>query len=274
MLDRPVNLWILLLLGCMVQGILSWSIGCGGIRYKNLSLPTEPIYHEQTGAYWQAAYTDCNGMAYLITFPASYEQSPNQPYPVILFLHSMAEWGEPIEAVIENTKQGGEGNGLAAYALADVAFPFLTVSPLCPSKKYWPRLDTELNDLLEELFRYYPLDRTRCYGTGVSMGGMGIWQLAMTYPDWFTAIAPISGGIYDPPMDVDLRALKTQAIWAFHDRFDEEIPLEKEESFIHQLQQAGYDVTYSITETGRHFIHESIYEDGKLFKWFLTHRRE
>ncbi len=57
----------------------------------------------------------------------------------------------------------------------------------------WGRRDAiEVLDLVQ---RKYDTDPTRTYLTGHSMGGHGTWQLGVTYPDRFAALAPSAGWI-------------------------------------------------------------------------------
>ena len=55
----------------------------------------------------------------------------------------------------------------------------------------WGRLDAlEVLDLVK---RSFPIDTTRVYLTGHSMGGHGTWHIALAHPDLFAASAPEAG---------------------------------------------------------------------------------
>jgi len=71
----------------------------------------------------------------------------------------------------------------------------------------------------------------------------------------------------------DLEALLGVPMWVFHDRDDPHIELRHEQEPVERLQALGGDVRLTITETGRHYIHEPVLEQGALFEWFLAHRR-
>jgi poly(3-hydroxybutyrate) depolymerase len=49
--------------------------------------------------------------------------------------------------------------------------------------------------VIKDIAAHYPLDRSRVYATGMSNGGMLVYQLAAMHPDWFAAIAPVSATI-------------------------------------------------------------------------------
>ena len=49
--------------------------------------------------------------------------------------------------------------------------------------------------VIEDVAAHHPLDRGRIYATGMSNGGMLVYQLAARHPEWFAAIAPVSATI-------------------------------------------------------------------------------
>jgi predicted peptidase len=235
--------------------------------FVRTELPTGRQSDPSTGNYWIADYSAKSGLNYVITFPKEYAIDSNKKWPLIVFLHSMAERGNNINLIISNPE--GEGNGIIPYVLKKENFQFITISPLCPDKAYWPSIDDRLDLLIEDINAKYLIQTEKVYLTGVSMGGMGVWSLAMSHPKWFSAVAPISGAIYFPPMIENLQAIKNLPVWAFHDLNDPDIPISKEQDTIRRLQQINPNVTYTISETGEHYIHEDIYEDNQLFNWFL-----
>lgn len=50
-----------------------------------------------------------------------------------------------------------------------------------------------VEELLEKLCGDYRVDRDRLYLVGISMGGYGVWDMAMRSPDLFAAAVPICG---------------------------------------------------------------------------------
>jgi polyhydroxybutyrate depolymerase len=49
--------------------------------------------------------------------------------------------------------------------------------------------------MIDQIASKRPLDRRRVFATGMSNGGMFVYQLASAHPDWFAAIAPVSATI-------------------------------------------------------------------------------
>jgi len=236
--------------------------------FKKTEFPTGYQIDPVTGNYWMAAFSESSGLNYIITFPKDYEIDAKVTYPLIIFLHSTAERGDSMNLVMHNPV--GEGNGLAPYALKKDGFKFITISPLCPSKAHWPLLNSRLNLLIKDITQKYCINNKKIYLTGVSMGGMGVWSLAMSFPKWFAAIAPISGGVYSPPMIENTKAIKNIPTWAFHDLYDPDIPISKEQGTINRLQKINLSVRYTTSSTGVHYIHQEIYASDELFDWFLS----
>ncbi len=50
---------------------------------------------------------------------------------------------------------------------------------------------TEIQDIIRQLREQYPIDETRIYATGFSMGGCKTWDLYQEYPATFAALAPM-----------------------------------------------------------------------------------
>ncbi len=215
-----------------------------------------------------ASLRTTSALDYVVTVPQT--EPPPDGYPLIVFLHGLAERGAEPAAVIDHP--GGTGRGLAAFALTDPDFPFVTVSPLCPRGRFWPLLGGKLDRTLDAVLVDHPIDPERVYLTGVSMGGMGVWAWALRSPDRFAAVAPIAGGIYRPWMRADVERLRSTPVAAFHDARDPEIPIGKTSRWIDHIAALGGDATLEVTTTGRHLIHEPVFEEGALFDWFLSHR--
>ena len=59
---------------------------------------------------------------------------------------------------------------------------------------YRDTAEQDVMDVLAEVHRDYNIDPSRIYLMGHSMGGFGTWSIAMSHPDVFAALGPISGG--------------------------------------------------------------------------------
>ncbi len=222
-----------------------------------------------TGVDLQAGFAEASGLGYVLTLPPG--EAPEGGWPLIVFLHSLEERGDLLARVVEHAD--GQGRGLAAIALDHPEWPTLTLSPLCPRRSYWFREHARLIALIDEVADEWGVDPDRIALTGVSMGGMGVWSLATAHPDRFSALAPIAGGVYSPPMSGRVEVLSDVPMWAIHDRRDPSIPLAKEQPAIDRLRQAGGDVRQTLLDTGEHYVHEAVYDAGELVRWLLAQER-
>lgn len=206
---------------------------------------------------------------YLVQFPGNFEGDSRRHYkwPIILFLHGMGERGSCIEMV--------KKHGPTKIAAIDREFPFIVVSPQCPQGHWWR---TEwLEALLDEICETLPIDASRIYLTGLSMGGFGTWNLAMACPERFAAIAPVCGGGdpyppfgYDEKKSQSLRALP---IWTFHGAMDTVVKIEETERMVRILRHFGCNIEFTVYPEAEHNCWTQTYENPKLYDWFLKQRK-
>jgi predicted peptidase len=255
----------------MITGLIFLLFLPGCISFRKIQgLPEDRQVDSISGNYWLADYSRRGGLNYIVTFPGRYFET-NDSFPLILFLHSFAERSRDLKILIRND-EGGDDR-LAVKALRETQFPFITVSPLCPDHEGWPFLDRRLNLLMKDAVKKYRINTSKIYLTGISMGGMGSWSLAMDHPRWFAAVAPVSGAIIFPMTIMKPGALKDIPVWAFHDKNDPTIAIKYEQGKVDRLEKAGVNIRYTITDTGRHDIWKNIYSNSDLFKWFLENEK-
>ncbi len=132
-----------------------------------------------------------NTLQYCLFLPDDY--SPDQKYPVILFLHGAGEIGS------DNVTQLRNINNMFTKNSDYVSQSIL----ICPQTPEWWRLDREYGDgkgtltsalhLLQEIQNEYSCDENRIYLTGLSMGGYATWELLQNYGEIFAAAVPVCG---------------------------------------------------------------------------------
>ena len=212
---------------------------------------------------------------YWLHLPEGY-QPPNtsgefQRWPVILFLHGMGERGDSLQTLGRLLVYG-----IPKQAQEDPTFPFIAVSPQCPSDMFWPQMINELDLLLDSVLKMYACDPDRVYLTGLSMGGYGSWHMALTYPDRFAAMAPVCGGfypgVYEAP--INICSLRGLPIWAFHGALDTVVPPEQTLALVDALKDCGGDVRLTIYSDVGHDSWVPAYSDPTLYEWFLSNRRD
>jgi predicted peptidase len=149
----------------------------------------------------------------------------------------------------------------------DLHFPFIVVSPQCSLDATWS--SRVLGRVLDEVVREYHVDRDRIYVTGLSMGGLGTWALAIAHPRRFAAIAPICGG-GDPS---HICVIKHLPVWTFHGAKDTGVPIEYTEVMVQALHECGGNVRFTIYPDAEHDSWTETYNNPELYRWFLEHRR-
>jgi hypothetical protein len=119
--------------------------------------------------------------------------------------------------------------------------------------------DTETDSIhvIETVQRMFNVDKTLL--GGFSMGGYGCWRFFLRHPDLFDAVAVMSGMPYNPRVNLpeyDMRdktgAGKDTPIFVAHGTADQSIHVEYTDSFVRQLEDEGYDVTYLRIEGAGH----------------------
>lgn len=95
----------------------------------------------------------------------------NEKLPVILFLHGRDQRGDDLELL--------KIRGIPQLVEEQQDFPFIIISPQCPSYYIWPSVFDGIIAILDEVARTQPVDLSRIYLTGLSMGGYAVWDLAM-----------------------------------------------------------------------------------------------
>ena len=199
-------------------------------------------------------------VSYLISTPKDYSMSGN-PSPLLLFLHGAGErgndlnllkkWGPP--KIIEN---GGE-------------LPFIVVSPQCPEGQFWNSF--LLKGLLDEVIENYNVDKSRIYLTGLSMGGYGTFDFAMSYPQYFAAVAPVCGG-GNAALAFRMKNIPT---WIFHGELDQAVPYERSVEMEQALKKLDAEPLFTTLDKGGHMdAWVYAYNEAGLWEWFLKHRKK
>ena len=160
---------------------------------------------------------DPSTLNYLLFMPRDTTAVENGKYPLIITLHGIGERGSDLWKV--------KNEGLPKILDGNNTFPFIVVSPQCPSTTEWYYNDGVqqlVNKMIDSVIARYPVDTNRIYLTGLSMGGIGTLDLAIRYPKRFAALIPIAFRIED---GWDLCTIKDIPMWAFHGQRDPIIPI-------------------------------------------------
>ncbi|MCX7638378.1 MAG: prolyl oligopeptidase family serine peptidase [Cyclobacteriaceae bacterium] len=193
-------------------------------------------------------------------------------YPLIIFLHGAGERGRDNEANLKYITD------LFLNPYNRKKFPAFVMVPQCPQQKWWapqnwsdkPASPADLViRLADDLVKSYPIDVSRIYLMGLSMGGNGTWYLLTRYPDRFAAGVPICGwGNREL-----IPAMKDIPVWAFHGDKDPVVPAEKSRELISALQNAGGHPRYTEYKDTGHDSWTPALNEPELLKWLFSFKR-
>ena len=217
---------------------------------------------------------------YRLMKPANME--PGKKYPVVLFLHGAGERGT------DNEKQLYYFPTWMADPEMREKYPCFLIAPQCrPDKKWvdvdWSRTDSaklpkEPSDqmrvamaVLDKVIKENPVDKSRIYLTGLSMGGYGSWDLAMRRPKYFAAVAPVCGGGDESQAEL----LLGTPIFAYHGDKDGAVPVERTRRMIKALKEAGAEPLYTELPGVGHNSWNQAYQDADgVVPWMFKQERK
>jgi predicted peptidase len=182
-------------------------------------------------------------------------------WPLILYLHGRSLRGSDLSRV--------GAYGLPKRLKKDKGFPFIVVAPQLPADQRWT--DTKaLAALVEDVCKLYPVDRTRVYAMGYSMGASGTWRVAHDYPTKFAAVVSVAG-TYEKPLAYSGK-LKKVPIWVIHGTADKDASFPVAKSVIDLHRQKG-GLGFFTALTGKDHNIPYVFDDSRLYKWVLQYRR-
>lgn len=237
------------------------------------------------------------GFDYLLFVPLA---AAGVKSPLILHLHGAA----PQDFNAEKHKESSLPKLAETMAAAKESFPFFVVSPVMPGGRgRWSDYEGRLLALVDTICGRFPVDRSRIYLTGFSMGGVGAWRIAANNPSKFAAMANLCSAWAFKGDELQERPevlvpLKDMPIWIFHGKLDKTVPVAEAEKLDAALRKVGNTPRVSIFPEEDHFIWKTVYvkeftlpppspsapsaEGGasetpgvkaSLFDWFLKHSR-
>ncbi|CAE8699119.1 unnamed protein product, partial [Polarella glacialis] len=155
---------------------------------------------------------------------------------------------------------------------------FVVISPVCEwNWKHSPSNWTL--ELVQALCAAEWVDHTRVYLAGVSMGGMGTWELGARRPELFAAIAPVASYHKDDNRDYlasRLRDCQTPVL-AVHSHADTTCPVSQEQLLWKRLYNNGAGcLQVELSDALDHTqLFESAFCDSTfLYEWLLLFKRE
>ena len=196
-----------------------------------------------------------------VYLPDEYDADSNTDWPAIFFLHGKDEIGKVFDILPDG--------GLHSFVEKN-DLPFIILEPQCPAGSEWVFQLDALMSFLEKMGEHYRIDTDRIYLTGLSMGAIGAWHLAIRFPTAFAAVVPISGGTYPFLGYPDAVArIKDVPVWTFHGADDPVLPIALTKILVDTLKRNGGDITYTYYENTGHDAWTRTYSNGEIYQWLL-----
>lgn len=182
--------------------------------------------------------------------------------PLIVFISGDGEKGTEIEKVkIHGPLKYLKTHALDAYVLA----------PQCKEGEKWSI--ESIYELILKIQKENTIDSDRIYVTGLSSGGWAAWNLALSYPDMFAAVVPISGF-------VDLIELESACKIAniptriFHGLLDDVVKVDYAITIYKELKKCNAkDVELTIFDDAGHDSWTRVYDNPEIYEWMLKQRK-
>lgn len=226
-------------------------------------------------------------LLYRIQYPLNY--SAHKKYPLVILLHGAGERGN------DNNAQLFWGANVFADSGNRARYPAIVVFPQCPKQDFWARLNRQNQPagyaapvfhfdtnpqpgkalglvmvLLDSLINSGHVQTKKIYIGGLSMGGMGTFELLWRRPDVFAAAFPICGG--GEPGTVKAYASRT-AVWVFHGDSDPVVPPINSRIMVEALQKAGGQVRYSEYPGVSHDSWKNAFQEPDFLPWIFRQKK-
>lgn len=241
----------------------------------------------QTEGYQKALYIEGKDtLRYRILYPLDYK--PGKKYPVVVFLHGSGERG------MDNEKQLVHGSKLFADSANRKKYPAFVIFPQCPPTEGWSKMRAERKTETGPPLRTYPTDEAigtplllvthlvdslvknriadskRIYVGGLSMGGMGTFEILWRRPDLFAAAFPICGGGAESSAAVYGRKFP---IWVFHGADDAVVDVNESRKMVAALKEARAKVRYSEYPGVNHNSWDNAFAEKDLLPWLFDKKK-
>jgi predicted peptidase len=204
--------------------------------------------------------------------------------PLVMYLHGSGGLGT------DNQKQMGLGNvfGTRLWALPESQkeHPCYVVVP--QTDRGWMRYGDPapgdsvarvipgLGDgarvaleIIEVLRKEFPIDETRIYLTGQSMGGGGVWNMTAHKPKLFAAAAACCGSASVEPATMSA----STPVWNFHGGADQTVAVTVSRDRIAALRKAGAHPLSTEYPGVGHNVWEWAYTEPSLLTWLFAQKR-
>jgi len=240
-------------------------------------------------AFARHVFRDPEGkrMPYRLFRPAHLE--PGRTYPLVVFLHGAGGSGTDNDRQLRGANVFGalvwtlpeNQERHPAFVLApqsDVNWACTIYDPKNPPQtladlKWCPPEALGLGaglafGIIDSLLGTLPIDRSRIYVTGHSMGGAGTWHMIAHRPRFFAAAVPVCGH----PLVATAGAIKDVPVWNFHGGADEVEPVATSRVMIEALRKIGGRPRHTEYAGVGHDVFMWAYTEPALVEWLFAQK--
>tara|TARA_R110002051_G_scaffold6950_1_gene32827 strand:+ start:829 stop:1641 length:813 start_codon:yes stop_codon:yes gene_type:complete len=220
-------------------------------------------------------------LKYRIMLPKDFSESSQ--YPVVFFLHGAGERGN------DNTSQLVHGSSLFASEDNRDNFPAIVIFPQCPKNEYWANatidrstkpiglnfpLDTAptkplslVMELLDDMLARPYVNKNKIYVGGLSMGGMGTFEILYRKPEIFAAAITICGA-GNP--EATIKYAKSIPLWVFHGAKDDVVSPLSSVGMVEGLLKNGGRPNFNLYANDNHNSWDSAFAEPELLPWLFS----
>lgn len=218
---------------------------------------------------------------YRIMYPKDF--SEDKQYPFVLFLHGAGERGD------NNVSQLAHGSKLFATDDNRESYPAIVIFPQCPQDDYWANVSVDratkpltlkfsnggeptkaLNlvmQLMDKMVAKPFVNQNQVYVGGLSMGGMGTFELLSRKPNLFAAAFAICGG---GNTDAAKAYATTVDLWIFHGAKDDVVDPQLSVDMVAAILKYGGKPNFSLYADDNHNSWDSTFAEPKLLTWLFS----
>jgi len=237
----------------------------------------------ETGEYLYKTYENGDDiLQYRILYPDGFD--PKAKYPVVVFLHGMGERGDDNETQLRH--------GARLFQDSMKSYPAIVIFPQCPVTDYWANLERPdeggakrkftfyydeaphptlqlVIELIDKVLAESYTDKDRLYVSGLSMGGMGAFELSYRLQNKVAAAMPICGG---GPKSKGKEMTKVP-YWVFHGIKDDVVHYRYSIAMTRAIQQAGGKAKITLFPEANHNSWDPAFADPDFLSWMFAQKR-
>lgn len=219
---------------------------------------------------------------YRVMMPQHFESS--KQYPLVVVLHGAGERGD------DNRKQLNHGSELF-YNLRD-SYPAIVIFPQCPQNDFWANVTVDgstkplslvfpldkaptkamalVMQLLDDLLSKPFVNQDQVYIGGLSMGGMGTFEILNRRPEIFAAAFSICGAGHPEATENYAKAVP---MWIFHGANDDVVDPQHSVAMVSGILKHGGMPNFSLFAKDNHNSWDSAFAEPQLMSWLFSNSK-